>query len=146
MLQVGVTTAEETSIEVTGLKVNTSYHFRVTARNDIGHSHPYAPEEPITAGKRISKSKFTVLVLLNWSDVLSAISSALGAAKCYTSFNHDCRLYSVTDSFSHFLCKVNLKLSFLHCAIPLTFMNHFQCNQHISHSRWSIPVSFSTVQ
>jgi len=57
MLQVGVTTAEETSIEVTGLKVNTSYHFRVTARNDIGHSHPYAPEEPITAGKRISESE-----------------------------------------------------------------------------------------
>jgi len=52
--KVGVTTAEETSIEVTGLKVNTSYNFRVTARNDIGHSHPYAPEEPITAGKRIS--------------------------------------------------------------------------------------------
>lgn len=65
MLQVGVTTAEETSIEVTGLKVNTSYHFRVTARNDIGHSLPYAPEEPITAGKRISESKFTVLVLLD---------------------------------------------------------------------------------
>lgn len=65
ILQVGMTAAEETSIEVTGLKVNTSYHFRVTARNDIGHSLPYAPEEPITAGKRISESKYTVLVLLN---------------------------------------------------------------------------------
>jgi hypothetical protein len=63
ILQVGVTTAEETTIEVTGLKVNVSYHFRVTARNDIGHSLPYAPEEPITAGKRISKSKFTVYCL-----------------------------------------------------------------------------------
>jgi hypothetical protein len=59
MLQVGITTAEETAIEVTGLKANTSYHFRVTARNDIGHSLPYAPEEPITAGKRISKYNFT---------------------------------------------------------------------------------------
>jgi hypothetical protein len=63
MFQVGVTTVEETTIEVTGLKVNASYNFRVTARNDIGHSLPYAPEEPITAGKRISESKFAVLVL-----------------------------------------------------------------------------------
>ncbi|PSN52174.1 Titin [Blattella germanica] len=60
--KIGVTTAEETSIEVTGLKANTSYHFRVTARNDIGSSVPYAPEEPITAGKRIryKRSKSTV--------------------------------------------------------------------------------------
>jgi hypothetical protein len=59
-LQVGITTVEETVIEVTGLKPNTSYHFRVTARNDIGQSLPYAPEEPITAGKRISEYNFPV--------------------------------------------------------------------------------------
>ncbi|KAJ4429601.1 hypothetical protein ANN_21787, partial [Periplaneta americana] len=60
--KVGVTSAEETNIEVTGLKANTSYHFRVTARNDIGSSIPYAPEEPITAGKRIrtKRSKSSV--------------------------------------------------------------------------------------
>lgn len=58
----GVTTAEETAIEVTGLKASTSYHFRVTARNDIGQSLPYAPEEPITAGKRISEYNFTILL------------------------------------------------------------------------------------
>ena len=58
----GITTAEETNIEVTGLKVNISYNFRVTARNDIGLSIPYAPEEPITAGKRISEYAFSYKV------------------------------------------------------------------------------------
>ena len=131
MLQVGVTTAEETSIEVTGLKVNTSYHFRVTARNDIGHSLPYAPEEPITAGKRISESKFTVLVLVNWSDVLSGTSSAVGAAKCYI-FTTVIADVSVTGSFAHWLCEVNLKLSLLHCAIPSNFLKRFKYNQHVT--------------
>jgi hypothetical protein len=69
LLQVGITAVEETAIEVTGLKANTSYHFRVTARNDIGLSVPYAPEEPITAGKRISEYSF-ILLLCNTSDKL----------------------------------------------------------------------------
>jgi hypothetical protein len=71
-LQVGTTTAEETAIEVTGLKPNTSYHFRVTARNDVGQSLPYTPEEPIIAGKRISEYNFSAL-LDNPSKELSAI-------------------------------------------------------------------------
>nr|CAD7423859.1 unnamed protein product [Timema monikensis] len=52
--KVGSTTVDVTHIEVSSLKVNISYHLRVTARNDVGPSVPYAPEEPITAGKRIS--------------------------------------------------------------------------------------------
>jgi hypothetical protein len=82
MLQVGITTAEETVIEVTGLKANTSYHFRVTARNDIGQSLPYAPEEAITAGKRISEHNFTIL-LHNPSEELSAVSLTSGGRKYY---------------------------------------------------------------
>jgi hypothetical protein len=70
---VGITTAEETAIEVTGLKANTSYHLRVTARNDIGHSLPYAPEEPITAGRRKSEYNFSVL-LYNTYDTFFTVS------------------------------------------------------------------------
>lgn len=45
----------QTSLEIVGLKTNTSYHFRITAVNSVGPSVPFAPEEAIPIGKRISK-------------------------------------------------------------------------------------------
>ncbi|KAG8223455.1 hypothetical protein J437_LFUL001948, partial [Ladona fulva] len=42
-----------TSIQVTNLKQNTSYHFRVTARNEVGPSTPYSQDDSITVGRRI---------------------------------------------------------------------------------------------
>lgn len=79
--KVGSTTGEITHIEVTELKHNTSYNFRITARNDIGLSAPFTPEEPVTAGKRISApstpTHFSVIdvtsksVTLQWSPPVS---------------------------------------------------------------------------
>lgn len=51
----GSTGKDITHIEISGLKSNVSYHIRVTARNDVGVSLPFSPEDPITVGKRISK-------------------------------------------------------------------------------------------
>lgn len=45
-----------THIEASGLKKGTSYSFRITAMNELGYGPPYAPEDVIVAGKRISKS------------------------------------------------------------------------------------------
>jgi hypothetical protein len=111
-LQVGTTTAEETAIEVTGLKPNTSYNFRVTARNDIGQSLPYAPEEPIIAGKRISEYNFSVL-LDNQSEEVFAIYLTSSRRKCYAFMwnvmyqfqNCDYRIFNISATFSHALCE-----------------------------------------
>ena len=54
-LQVGTTSGDVTFIDVPALKPNTPYNFRVTASNVVGSGPPYAPEEPITAGKMISE-------------------------------------------------------------------------------------------
>lgn len=62
-LQVGTTSGDVTFIDVSGLKANTPYHFRVTASNVVGSGPPYAPEEAITAGKMMSKFKASIFVL-----------------------------------------------------------------------------------
>lgn len=53
--KVGNTEADETKIEITGLKRGVAYFFRVFATNAIGQGPPLQPEEPITAGKKISE-------------------------------------------------------------------------------------------
>ncbi|KAJ8898143.1 hypothetical protein PR048_003503 [Dryococelus australis] len=81
LMQVGSTSAQYLQMEVTGLKTNVSYHMRVTAKNEIGCSPPFAPEDPITAGKRISApsppTNLTIIditsksVTLQWGPPLS---------------------------------------------------------------------------
>ncbi len=52
--QVGTSTL--TSIEIRGLKKNSSYNFRVIARNAVGCSDPFIIEETFTAAKAVPKS------------------------------------------------------------------------------------------
>lgn len=40
------------------MKANTAYEFKITAHNRIGASAPYYAEEPVVAGKRVSKYIF----------------------------------------------------------------------------------------
>ncbi|GFR28875.1 titin, partial [Trichonephila clavata] len=52
--RVATTDGKSLSMEVTGLKKETPYHFRVCCRNEVGHSPYFAPEETITTGLKIS--------------------------------------------------------------------------------------------
>ncbi|KAK8746935.1 hypothetical protein OTU49_016904 [Cherax quadricarinatus] len=52
--KVGQTASTVTEMEVTGLKKGTAYYFRVYAFNAVGQSPPLQPDEPITAGKKIT--------------------------------------------------------------------------------------------
>merc|ERR1712106_272205 len=49
-----VAETKEKQTEVSGVKKGTQYCFRVFAINSVGQGPAYAPEEPITAGKKIS--------------------------------------------------------------------------------------------
>ena len=53
--KIGQTEAYETEMEVTALKKGTAYFFRVSAVNAAGPGEPLSPDEPITAGKKISE-------------------------------------------------------------------------------------------
>lgn len=48
-------TSKDLHISISDMKAGASYDIRVTARNMIGSSDPYYSDEPIIAGKRISK-------------------------------------------------------------------------------------------
>jgi len=75
--KVGTTDGKTTTIESSALKKGMSYSFRITAQNELGYGTPYAPEDVITAGKRLSAptapSNLTVAdvtsrsVTLQWS-------------------------------------------------------------------------------
>lgn len=54
-LQIGSTKHEVTNFSVSNLKTDVPYNFRITAKNSVGAGPPYVAEEPIAAGKRISK-------------------------------------------------------------------------------------------
>lgn len=53
--KVGVTAANCTNILVTKLIKDTSYEFRIFARNEAGLSPPLVTEDKIVAGRQISK-------------------------------------------------------------------------------------------
>lgn len=53
--KVGATKGDVTDYPVNYLEKDHGYQFRITARNCIGLSDPYAPEDLIVAGSRISK-------------------------------------------------------------------------------------------
>lgn len=52
------TKAMDTVLSINYLLKGTGYNFRISARNAIGISEPYLPEETITAGSRLSKIPF----------------------------------------------------------------------------------------
>lgn len=54
-IQVGTTKGDTAHIGVSDLKTDSSYDFRITAKNKIGAGPPYVAEEPIIAGKRLSE-------------------------------------------------------------------------------------------
>lgn len=58
--RVAATDGKTLSVEVTALKKDTAYHFRVCCRNEIGHSPYFAPDETITPGLKICKYLFIV--------------------------------------------------------------------------------------
>lgn len=60
--KIGATKGDITNIPVNYLEKDHGYQFRITARNVIGLSEPYSPEDTIVAGSRISK--YTPLSLL----------------------------------------------------------------------------------
>lgn len=53
--KIGSTKGDVTDIPVNYLEKGHSYIFKITAKNAIGISEPYLPEEAITAGSRLSK-------------------------------------------------------------------------------------------
>lgn len=63
------------------LQVNSSWNFRITAVNAAGISDPFLPEDPITAGKRISKCQsfnegFEPTFVLNYQFLFTGAPSA----------------------------------------------------------------------
>jgi len=56
--QIASTKGEVTNVIVSDLKTDTSYNFRITARNSVGTGSPYTAEEVIIAGKQPSKFTF----------------------------------------------------------------------------------------
>lgn len=59
--QIAITKGEITNVVISDLKTDTSYNFRITAKNSVDTGPPYTAEEAITAGKR--PSELTVLIL-----------------------------------------------------------------------------------
>lgn len=62
--KLGSTKAIDTVMSVNYLTKGKGYKFRITARNAIGISEPYLPEETIIAGHRLSKN-FIATVFCN---------------------------------------------------------------------------------
>ena len=52
--KVGTVDGRTTHIESVGLKMGTTYTFRITAQNQLGYGPPFEPEDAIVAGKRMT--------------------------------------------------------------------------------------------
>ena len=55
MVKVGNAKGATTHFSVSDLKTDVSYNFRISAKNNVGTGPAYVSEEPIIAGKRLSK-------------------------------------------------------------------------------------------
>ena len=62
--QVGTSQAATTSIEIKGLKNNTSYNFRIIAKNSVGQSQPFIIDETFTSKAQavVAKSQSSTAV------------------------------------------------------------------------------------
>lgn len=67
--QIANTKGDITNVIISDLKTDTSYNFRITAKNSVGTGPPYIAEEAITAGKRPSE-----LYTTNYFSNISAYS------------------------------------------------------------------------
>lgn len=56
--KIGASKGDNTDIPISNLKKDQAYNFRIYARNEVGMSDAFAPEEKITAGQRVSKYLF----------------------------------------------------------------------------------------
>lgn len=54
--KIGASKGDLTELPISELKTNVAYNFKITARNEIGLSEPFIPDEKIVAGQRLSKS------------------------------------------------------------------------------------------
>lgn len=59
----------EESLSMSDLVLNTSYMFKIIARNKEGNSEPYISEDPIIAGRKLSK-----FCLYNFDKILVLIA------------------------------------------------------------------------
>lgn len=76
--KLGSTKAVDTVMSVQYLSKGKGYNFRITARNAIGISEPYLPEETIVAGSRLSKIIIRLVFRILTTDIgilFSSISS-----------------------------------------------------------------------
>lgn len=53
--KVGASKGDITDIPISNLKKDQGYNFKIYARNEIGMSDAYMPEDKIVAGQRLSK-------------------------------------------------------------------------------------------
>lgn len=56
MFLIQISSTKDMHIKISDLKKGSNYDIRITARNHVGYGKPYQPDEPIVAGKRISKT------------------------------------------------------------------------------------------
>lgn len=67
--KIGAAKEGKTFISVSYLEKDHGYNFRITARNAVGLSDPYEPDDKIVAGSRLSKlskkfARFLIIILL----------------------------------------------------------------------------------
>lgn len=53
--KIGASKGDLTDIPISNLKKDTGYFFKIYARNEVGMSDAFAPEDKIVAGQRVSK-------------------------------------------------------------------------------------------
>lgn len=56
-----VATVTETTTKIEKLTINTTYQFRIYARNEIGTSMPYISDEKVTIGRTLCEYLFVTL-------------------------------------------------------------------------------------
>lgn len=63
--KIGASKGDITDIPVSNLKKDQAYYFKIYARNEIGMSDAFLPEDRIVAGQRLSKSSEIVVTFTN---------------------------------------------------------------------------------
>lgn len=60
--KIGASKEDITELPISNLKTSVAYNFKITARNKIGLSEPFMPEDKIIAGQRLSTYTLFVCV------------------------------------------------------------------------------------
>lgn len=72
--KIGSTKGDVTEIPVNNLEKDHSYKFKIIARNTIGCSEPYIPEETVVAGSRISKLLYCICLISFVNELLNYLN------------------------------------------------------------------------